>query len=137
MDVLSPEQRVRCMAAVRSINTYPELQVRRIVHRLGYRYRLHVRELPGRPDLVFPSRRKVIFVHGCFWHRHNCPAGRSFPATRQEFWLKKLSRNRERDREQRTALKKMGWEVMIIWECTLDRRGPDSVVSRPEKRRVG
>ena len=97
MDVLSPEQRVRCMAAVRSINTYPELQVRRIVHRLGYRYRLHVRELPGRPDLVFPSRRKVIFVHGCFWHRHNCPAGRSFPATRQEFWLKKLSRNRERD----------------------------------------
>ena len=84
---------------------------------MGYRYRLHAKELPGRPDLVFPWRRKLIFVHGCFWHRHRCPSGRETPKSRKEFWLPKLQRNRERDVENRRRLRRMGWDVLVIWEC--------------------
>jgi len=109
------------MTAIRGKNTMPEMLVRRLVHSLGYRFRLHDRNLPGSPDLVLSSRRKVIFIHGCFWHRHICRKGRSLPATRQRFWMTKFSRNRVRDLSTRQALVRRGWRALTIWECQLDR----------------
>ena len=107
------------MARVRSKNSRPELAVRKLVFGLGYRYRLHARELPGCPDLVFRPRRKVIFVHGCFWHRHpNCVLAR-MPKSRLEFWGPKLEGNRERDDRNKKALAREGWKVLTIWECEL------------------
>lgn len=120
-DVFSQPKRSEIMRAVRGRDTKPEMAVRKIVHGLGFRYRLHVRALAGCPDLVFPALRKVIFVHGCFWHRHNCSNGRSMPASRVEYWQRKFDRNRERDRRARKALRKDGWEVMVVWECQLKR----------------
>ena len=117
MDNLNAQQRQRCMGAIRSKDTTPELRVRSLVHRLGYRYRLHVRTLPGAPDLVFPRRRKVIFVHGCFWHRHCCKRGQPVPKTRSEYWLPKLEGNRARDLQHRHRLRKLGWDVLVVWEC--------------------
>lgn len=117
MDVLTSDQRRRCMASVRGKDTQPEMIVRRAVHRLGYRYRLHSKDLPGKPDLVFPVWRKVIFVHGCFWHRHRCKKGRSLPQVNREFWEAKLAANVERDRKVRNTLRKQGWQSLIIWEC--------------------
>jgi DNA mismatch endonuclease (patch repair protein) len=93
------------------------MTVRRLVHGLGYRYRLHDARLPGSPDLVLVCRRKVIFVHGCFWHRHDCRAGMSEPATRQEYWRSKFARNVARDRRDRRALRAAGWRVLVVWEC--------------------
>lgn len=117
MDTISPKQRSEVMAKVRSKNTRPEMVVRRLVHGLGYRYRLHRKDLPGTPDLVFPGRSKVIFVHGCFWHRHaDCPLAR-LPKSRQEFWVPKLAGNADRDAKQIQALRRLGWSVMTIWEC--------------------
>lgn len=105
------------MRAVRSKDTAPELIVRRIAHRLGYRYRLHPSELPGKPDLVFRSRRKVIFVHGCFWHRHRGCARATLPQSNKEFWQQKLESNAKRDSKQVRALQQLGWEALIIWQC--------------------
>ena len=106
------------MRAVRSKDTTPELAVRKLAHALGYRFRLHRRELPGSPDLVFPGRRKVVFVHGCFWHRHaGCARGASTPATRRGFWEAKFARNVARDRRDRRRLRAAGWGVMVVWEC--------------------
>lgn len=120
MDPLSPKERSERMARVRNRDTKPELAVRRLVHSLGYRYRLHRRDLPGRPDLVFAGRRKVIFVHGCFWHRHGtCHSGTRVPKSRLDFWLPKLESNRERDRVNQEALAKLGWDVLPIWECEI------------------
>lgn len=116
---MSPEERSRIMSLVRAKDTKPEMLVRRLVHRLGYRYRLHVRDLPGSPDLVFPSRQAVIFVSGCFWHRHDCPNGRRLPKTRTDWWREKLEGNLRRDQVQRRKLRRMGWRVMVIWECQL------------------
>ncbi|WP_082124795.1 very short patch repair endonuclease [Lysobacter capsici] len=117
MDTLSARDRSRRMALVRAKDSKPELVVRRLVHRLGYRYRLHRRDLPGTPDLVFPAREKVIFVHGCFWHRHaGCGLAR-LPKSRLDFWLPKLEGNARRDARNVRALRKLGWRVMIIWEC--------------------
>ena len=116
-DVHTPEQRSRNMSRIRSGNTRPELIVRSLVHRLGARFRLHVRTLPGKPDLVLPGRRKVIFVHGCFWHCHNCRYGRVKPATNAEFWRQKRQQNQDRDRRQRKALREDGWQVLVVWEC--------------------
>ncbi|SIO06827.1 T/G mismatch-specific endonuclease [Burkholderia sp. GAS332] len=105
------------MALVRSRDTKPEMRVRKAVHAAGLRYLLHDRRLPGTPDLVFPSRRIVVFVHGCFWHRHSeCPAAR-LPKTRMEFWEAKLSNNVDRDRHQRAELEERGWIVLTVWEC--------------------
>jgi DNA mismatch endonuclease, patch repair protein len=119
MDSLTPAERSQRMSLVRSKDTKPEIEVRRLVFSMGYRYRLHVGRLPGRPDLVFSSRRKVIFVHGCFWHRHKgCPNCR-LPKTRLRFWKPKLEKNRERDVVNRKKLKKMGWGVLVIWECEI------------------
>lgn len=119
-DTLPPEERSQRMALIRSKDTKPEMVVRRLVHSLRYRYRLHDRTLPGRPDLVFKSRRKVIFIHGCFWHRHGdtCPLTR-MPKSRLEFWKPKLEDNVRRDREKQAALRALGWQHLIIWECEL------------------
>lgn len=117
-DWLTPAQRRHVMQSVKSKNTGPEMAVRRIVHGLGYRYRLHKKGLPGRPDLVFAGRKKIIFVHGCFWHAHDCRYGRA-PSSRQEYWLPKLKRNKERDRENRSALEALGWKVLTVWECEI------------------
>jgi len=116
-DVHNKEQRSRNMAAIRGRDTKPELIVRRLVHRLGYRFRLHRRDLPGRPDLVLPRHRVVIFVHGCFWHQHDCRYGRVVPATRAEFWKNKRDENAARDVRNLSALRSDGWRVAIIWEC--------------------
>jgi len=116
-DVLSEEQRRRNMAAIRSADTQPELRVRRALHAAGLRYRLHVRALPGTPDLVFPSRRVVVLVHGCFWHQHPLCHNAKMPVSRPEFWGPKLAANVKRDRRQQRALRRLGWRVYVIWEC--------------------
>ena len=105
------------MRSVRSKDTGPELLIRKLVYRLGYRYRLHCKDLPGRPDLVFRARRKAIFVHGCFWHSHDCPAGRNRPSSNLQYWEPKLARNKDRDEENIAALNASGWRIMVIWEC--------------------
>ncbi|WP_062485064.1 very short patch repair endonuclease [Candidatus Nitrospira inopinata] len=115
-DPLTKEERSERMSRVRSIDSKPELVVRCLVHSMGYRYRLHSGRLPGNPDLSFSSRRKVIFVHGCFWHQHGCRKYR-MPRTRKDFWEPKLERNKVRDRKVRAELRAMGWQAMVIWEC--------------------
>jgi len=130
MDVVGKKQRSQLMSRIRGKDTSPEMIVRRLVHSLGYRYRLHVRQLPGCPDLVFPSRRKVILVHGCFWHRHRCRKGRSMPGTRVRFWSEKLSRNQSRDRLNRSRLRRLGWRVFIVWECQLQPKKLPALTAR-------
>ena len=119
MDNLTLKQRRRTMRAVRAKNTAPELVIRRLVSALGYRYRLHRADLPGTPDLVFASRKKVVFVHGCYWHRHCCNRGRVVPAVNRDYWEAKFSRNMKRDRDVRRRLRSMGWRFLEIWECEL------------------
>lgn len=111
------------MARIGSKNTAPELIIRRMLHAMGYRFRLHRRDLPGKPDIVLPGRKKVIFVHGCFWHAHGCRIGRP-PKSRPEFWKPKLARNRARDLANIEALEREGWEVATVWQCEIkDRAG--------------
>jgi DNA mismatch endonuclease (patch repair protein) len=117
VDVHSPEQRSRNMSRIRSTNTKPEMIVRSLVHHMGFRYRLHVKGLPGTPDLVFPAHRKIIFVHGCFWHIHRCRYGRVLPATNSEFWSNKRQGNVLRDRRNRRKLQNDGWSILVVWEC--------------------
>ncbi|HZH30443.1 MAG TPA: very short patch repair endonuclease [Pyrinomonadaceae bacterium] len=116
-DVLTPEQRRYNMSLIRNRNTRPEMIVRSMVHRMGYRYSLHRKELPGKPDLVFTRRRKIIFVHGCFFHMHDCPYGRVTPKTNAEFWQTKRLSNVERDKRNRVALEQQGWKIFEVWEC--------------------
>ena len=118
-DKVSAEVRSRIMAHVRSKDTKPEMMVRKLLHRLGYRYRLHRPDLPGRPDLTFVSKRKVVFVNGCFWHNHeDCPNVR-LPSSNRDYWLAKLERNSDRDKRNLTLLTKNGWTPMTVWECEL------------------
>lgn len=117
-DPLTPEQRRLNMSRVRGKNTKPELLIRKGLHAVGLRYRLHGRQLPGTPDLVFPSPRAVVFVHGCFWHGHHCPLFR-LPATRTEFWSTKIGANQIRDAAAVAALRSEGWRVLTIWECSV------------------
>ncbi len=128
------------MASIGKKDTTPELIVRKALHRRGYRYRVHKKDLPGTPDIVFPGRRKVIFVHGCFWHAHGCKIGRP-PRSNSSFWKPKLERNKERDKRKEATLKELGWDVLTVWECEthdmesltptlvafLDRGGPRPV----------
>jgi DNA mismatch endonuclease (patch repair protein) len=124
MDKISPERRSANMRHIRSKNTSPELAVRSLVHRLGYRFRLHRKDLPGKPDLVFASRHKVIFVHGCFWHQHSgCREGK-VPASRRDYWEPKLKKNQSRDTGNQKLLEDDGWEVLTVWECTLKKPKP-------------
>lgn len=118
-DVLTPEQRRRNMAAIWGKNTKPEIIVRRLVHSLGYRYRLHRKDLPGKPDLVFHSRHKIIEVFGCYWHMHDCKYGRVVPKTNTDFWQNKRLANVARDTRNSEELSKQGWRVLVIWECEI------------------
>jgi len=121
VDNLSRAERSEIMARVRSTDTRPEMLVRKMVYALGYRYRLHARDLPGHPDIVFRKRAKVIFVHGCFWHRHAGCALARLPKSRLDFWLPKLEGNRKRDERNKRQLQRTGWKVLTIWECQLNR----------------
>jgi len=128
-DTRTPEQRRRIMQSVKTRDTGPELRVRRLVYHLGYRYRLNAKNLPGRPDIVFPGRKKAIFVHGCFWHAHGCRKGRA-PKTRLDYWKPKLKANKTRDAAQVRALKVLGWSVLTVWQCqTIDTKALRSRLS--------
>lgn len=117
MDVFSREKRSQIMSRVSGRNTKPEIAVRSSLHRMGYRFRLHRKDLPGKPDITLPKYKKVIFVHGCFWHGHeDCPRSKR-PSTNEEFWREKLNKNIERDKETVTALKELGWDVLTVWAC--------------------
>jgi DNA mismatch endonuclease (patch repair protein) len=118
---LSQANRSRIMSSIRKTNTSPEVAVRRELHRLGFRFRLNVRELPGTPDIVLPRLRKIVMVHGCFWHQHSGCRLAKLPRTRPEYWLPKLERNQARDEAARRALAALGWEVLVIWECEAGR----------------
>jgi DNA mismatch endonuclease, patch repair protein len=115
----SPEVRRRTMQAVKSKDTAPEMTVRRLAHGMGYRFRLHRKDLPGKPDLVFPGLHKAIFVHGCFWHGHDCARGARVPKSNRDYWITKIERNQGRDRKALTALKTAAWETIVLWECQL------------------
>jgi len=107
------------MQRIRKTDTKPELIVRRMLHSMGYRYSLHDKRLPGQPDIVLPRHRKVIFVHGCFWHRHDCPNGRKLPRSKPDYWAPKLERNRVRDVRHIAELRELGWDLLVVWECNL------------------
>ncbi|MFU2208792.1 very short patch repair endonuclease [Solidesulfovibrio sp. C21] len=119
MDKVSPEQRSRTMARVRGKNTRPEVFLRSLLHKRGFRYRLHVASLPGVPDIVLPKYRTVVFVNGCFWHRHPGCKRASTPTTNVEYWTKKFVNNIARDTKNKLLLEKMGWKVLTVWECEL------------------
>ena len=125
-DTVSPEERSRIMSHVKSCNTAPELQVRASLHAAGFRFRLHRPDLPGRPDIVLPRYRTVVFVNGCLWHGHDCRRGR-MPATHHEYWTEKIARNAARDERNRQALLDSGWNVIVIWECDMST-GIDSLL---------
>lgn len=128
MDTVDPERRSQIMARIRSKNTKPEQIVRKIAYGLGYRYRLHCKDVPGKPDLTFKSRKKAIFVHGCFWHVHKgCKRGNT-PKSNVKYWEKKLKRNIERDHANLEKLYSEGWNVLIIWEC--ETKDPDSIAKK-------
>ena len=127
-DVFTPEKRSQVMARVRQRDTAPELTLRRMLHGLGYRYRLHAKGLPGSPDLAFASRKVALFVHGCFWHGHDCPRGARAPKQNADYWAAKIARNRARDARAEAALAALGWRAVTVWECEL--KAPSSVVDR-------
>lgn len=131
MDVLTPEQRSYCMSRIRGRDTKPELAVRRLVHAMGYRFRLHRRDLPGCPDIVLARHCKVIEVRGCWWHGHSCSYGRPKARTNAEFWQRKLSGNVERDKRNVKALRRSGWRVLVVWEC--QTRDAERLLSRLER----
>ncbi|WP_339759805.1 very short patch repair endonuclease [uncultured Hoeflea sp.] len=117
-DVVDKETRSRMMSGIRSKDTKPELLVRRVLHRAGYRYRLHAKDLPGKPDIILRKYKTVIFVHGCFWHHHDCKNFK-WPKTREDFWRKKIDGNVARDRENYSKLGALDWRVIVIWECQI------------------
>ncbi len=118
-DVFTPEKRSSVMRRVKGRDTGPEKTVRRLLTALGVRYRLHRKDLPGKPDIVMPGRRLALFVHGCFWHGHDCPRGARVPKQNRDYWLGKVGRNRERDAASTAALETAGWRVAVVWECEL------------------
>lgn len=122
VDIVNRETRSRMMSGIRGKNTTPELLVRKYLHGRGLRFRLHAKNLPGKPDLVFPKYKAVVFVHGCFWHQHPRCKLATMPASNVEFWKQKLGANRERDQRNKRMLKALGWSVLTVWECRLDDR---------------
>jgi DNA mismatch endonuclease (patch repair protein) len=136
-DVFSPDQRSAVMRAVKSRNTTPEIAVRRAAHAVGLRFRLHRADLPGKPDLVFPSKRAALFVHGCFWHGHSCARGDRMPATNRDYWRAKIGRNMARDKASLSALRKLGWKPVVIWECqTRDKAALARLLTRKLQRKA-
>lgn len=135
-DVFTPEERSAVMRRVKSKNTAPELALRRLVHARGGRFRLHRTDLPGKPDLVLPRRRIAVFLHGCFWHGHDCPRGGRVPKANRDYWLGKVARNRARDAEHLSQLTDQGWRAEVVWECELKDRAAlqarvDEWIGRP------
>ena len=130
-DTLTIQQRSQLMAKIRSKNTGPERAVRSLLHRAGHRFRIHVRSLPGKPDVVLPRHRVVVFVHGCFWHRHQGCKVATTPKTHKKFWLEKFARNVANDHKHRRKLRRLGWKVVTIWACQL--KHPEKVLARIEK----
>lgn len=126
-DFLSPSERSKRMSLIRGRDTKPELALRRVLHKLGLRYRLHVTSLPGSPDLVFKKYKAVVFVHGCFWHRHSGCKIANTPSSNTEFWLEKFRKNQERDERVKMALESLGWTVFVVWECSLSSRKKSQV----------
>ena len=122
MDVHTKTQRSYNMSQIRSVDTKPEIQIRRLCHQLGYRFRLHRKDLPGKPDLVFPKYKTVIFVNGCFWHRHSCKNGSRLPKSNADFWRDKLNGNKKRDHKNWRKLRRDGWKVGVVWECQTKQR---------------
>ncbi|MEL7488325.1 MAG: very short patch repair endonuclease [Pseudomonadota bacterium] len=118
-DIFSPEKRSAVMRAVKAANTKPEIRLRKALHARGLRYALHRRDLPGKPDIVFPKYKAVLFVHGCFWHGHDCKRGARLPKTNTDYWREKIARNKARDADHERALVDRGWRVLIAWECDL------------------
>lgn len=116
MDTISPSERSALMARIRSKNTKPELAIRSLLHRMGYRFRLHRRDLPGSPDIVLPRHKKIVFVHGCFWHGHDCKLA-SKPKSNSSYWSTKIQKNKERDARNISALQAAGWDILELWEC--------------------
>lgn len=120
VDFLSPDGRSKRMSRIRGKDTKPELALRKVLHGLGFRYRLNVPNLPGKPDIVFPRYKTVVFVHGCFWHRHPGCKIATTPKSNTEFWIQKFEKNKERDARARKALEESGWRVLVVWECEVD-----------------
>lgn len=131
MDIMSKEKRSWIMSRIRDKNTKPEKRIRSLLHELGYRFRLHRKDLPGRPDIVLPKYQTVIFVHGCFWHQHRGCKYAYKPKSRIEFWQKKFKENRERDGRKTKELKHIGWRVIVIWECELEK--PEQLITKIKK----
>ncbi len=129
-DIVPPEVRSRMMAAIKSKDTKPEVLVRSFLHRAGFRFRNNVKDLPGRPDIVLPKYRTVVFVHGCFWHQHEGCPNATMPKSRKEFWKKKLDRNTERDKEATQKLREAGWNVAVVWECEIDAKHLEKLVHK-------
>lgn len=127
MDRVPAIIRSKIMGAVKTSDTRPELLIRKSLHRMGFRYALHRRDLPGTPDLVFPKKRKIVFVHGCFWHGHGCSKGKP-PKSRLSYWLPKIETNRKRDRKTARKLRRAGWSVMIVWQC--ETGDPEKIVGK-------
>lgn len=123
VDHLTKEKRSWNMSQIRSKNTRPEMIIRSMLHKMGYRFRLHRKDLPGKPDIVLPKYKTVVFVHGCFWHRHKGCKRCTRPTTNQNYWQMKFDRNIKKDRSNKTKLKKMGWKVIIVWECEISNNG--------------
>ena len=130
-DTLTIAERSRLMAKIRGKNTRPEIAVRSLLHRAGYRFRIHVTSLPGKPDIVLPKYRTVVFVHGCFWHRHKGCKAATTPKTHRKFWAQKFARNIANDKRHERQLRRMGWKVATVWQCQLKR--PDLVLRRSER----
>lgn len=131
VDNLTPQQRRKNMSGIRSRNTNPEKLVRSLIHRLGYRFKLHDKRLPGKPDIVLPRHRKIVLVHGCFWHMHNCKRGRVFPKTNEPYWVAKREGNVQRDRANQHTYELAGWKTLIVWEC--ETKKPDALRQKLRK----
>lgn len=130
MDKIDKATRSRVMASVKSKNTKPEMKVRSLTHKLGYRYRLHRKSLPGKPDMVFPSRKIAVFIHGCFWHGHDCKHGKRQPSSNTDYWQSKILGNMERDKRVQAELSELGWKSVTIWECQIyDEDFPQKLTS--------
>ena len=121
-DIYSKQKRSQIMSKISGKNTKPEIIIRKLIHSLGYRYRLHKKELPGKPDIVFPKYHKVIFVNGCFWHGHSKCSRSKLPTTNQNFWTNKITGNKKKDKSNYTRLKKLGWNYLIIWQCEISKK---------------
>ena len=130
VDVVDKATRSRMMSGIRNQDTRPEIALRKALHRLGLRYHLHVRDLPGHPDIVFPKLRAVVQVHGCFWHRHQGCRFATTPGTNKEFWSRKFEKNMQRDVETRDLLNRLGWRTSVVWECAIKTQGAGEIANR-------